>query len=184
MGMFHSDGKFQAHSGRTVRVGDDGTVMFDKANGYLSPESAMDAEEFFQAKRDRELGRWRDPLNPDYVVYLVPSDDMVRVLDERDGMQITALRADVRGFEPSGSTRGLFKVAWNFFDAHPVRQPWDDAKPGEIWAVSVEGQEMFAVHAVAGFLGEVVFKSVEGTNVNMRSSAYTVARKIWPEDAS
>ena len=59
---------FRARSGRTVSARSDGSVMFDHANGYLSPASVMDAEEFFQARRDAELGRWRYPLEPDCLV--------------------------------------------------------------------------------------------------------------------
>ena len=47
------------------------------------------AREYFQAERDEQLGRWRDPENPDIVVYALNMEDgedrCIRLLNELSG---------------------------------------------------------------------------------------------------
>ncbi|MGX9346606.1 hypothetical protein [Microbacterium sp. KNMS] len=146
--------------------------------------SALDAEalaEFFRAEEDDRLGRWRWPDNPDYVVYPQHSEgggrpDSFRVFKESTGntwsYDLEHLR-DTEG-EPWDAARA-------YFDAHPQRKPWEDAKPGDVWAFEVEGEEMFAAFAIEGFLS-VDFVTPTGKPVNLRSSVLTSARRIWPEE--
>lgn len=125
--MFQAS-EFHARSGRRVRMGEDGTVMFDGANGYLSPQTAMDAEEFMQAKRDADLARWRWPVNPDFVVYK-RAEAGVLVVDERDGNNWYYSPYDV-------NRAGLpYDAACAYWEAHPHRA-WEDAQSGDIWQLT------------------------------------------------
>ena len=100
----------------------------------LLSDKAEAVRNFFQEKRDRALGRWRDPVNPDMVCY--PLDDGalvdVRVLNERTGesffyARYTALN---QKFDTS------FETATRYYAAHPAMRPWEDAKEGEYWLVT------------------------------------------------
>lgn len=174
--------EFRARSGRTVTSRSDGSVMFDHANGYLSPASVMDAEEFFQAKRDAELGRWRWPENPDYVVYRGrDDDDTVVVIDERNGSNAVYDRGDSDSeFE---RWKSHHDAAFAYFEAHPERKPWEEAKPGEVWALTTaDGREMaYAVMSVAE--SGVVFESHDW-RYDLDNTQIKSGRRLWPEDAS
>jgi hypothetical protein len=90
------------------------------------------------ANRDTELGRWRSPTDPDFVVYRHGRDDIVDdpyyreclVVDERDGSHHRF------GSDISSCYGGEKKeIAREYFDAHPYVEPtpWSLAKDGEIW---------------------------------------------------
>lgn len=123
---------FKAASGRMVRPAEDGSVLFGAGIGYLSREAAFDAEEFYQAKRDAELDRWRYPLDPSLVVY-----ENVRgtafVFDEDAGDYQSFTRAEAYAIE--GLT--YRRAARAYFEAHPERKPWEDANAGEVWVLTV-----------------------------------------------
>lgn len=164
--MFQKDGKFRTRSGRTVTVKEDGGLIFDHANGYLSTETAMDAEEFFQAKRDAEIGRWRWPENPHYVVY--PLAGQARVIDERTG------REHVFGRVDDSREWAMADAAEAYFEAHPERKPWHGAEADEVWVI--DGKPW-------GVYGGMFRRN--GTPALMLTDAgITDARRIWPEDAS
>lgn len=178
--------EFKASNGVRVRIDnpylDLHTGWNWKAVGRSEETQAL--REFFQAERDEELGRWRWPENPDYVVYPKVGSEVeptagARVVHEKSGRSKDVGREVISACDAVVSVFG--QAARTYFDAHPEPKPWEDAKPGDIWVLSVEGVESYAVHATAGFLGEVVFKTIAGTNVNMRSSVITDARRIWPE---
>lgn len=96
--------------------------------------------EFFQAERDESLGRWRSKEHPDYVVYQ-NRHGQVNVLYEPDGL---SSRAYGRGEFPG--TSGRFPdIAAEYFAAHPEPKPWHDAKPGEAWLVTADGDEQLCV---------------------------------------
>ena len=88
----------------------------------------------FQEKRDRALGRWRDPVNPDMVCYPVDDSTLVdlRVLDERTGESFFYSRDSVlnQKFRPS------FETAVRYYASHPTMRPWEEAKEGEYWLVT------------------------------------------------
>lgn len=184
--MFQKDGKFRTRSGRTVTVKEDGGLIFDHANGYLSTETAMDAEEFFQAKHDNEIGRWRCAADPEYVVY----PDALRVHGARSGIRVWNERtgvsrhyANVEGVDGLG---GYFdEAARAYFEAHPERKPWHDAKPGQVWALTVDGAEsaFYPSKSLARAFTPVAPETGR-TAVSMDSFEITDGRKIWPKDAS
>lgn len=136
-------GVFKAASGREVKSGEDGSLSFDRRNGYLSPRCVMDAEEFFRAKRDAELGRWRWPLNPDYVVYRdktpagEPTDGTVVVIHEPSGDRLWA-DPDGGSSGDGGTAQLMREAAFAYFVTHPfTRKPWQGAEAGEVWVITV-----------------------------------------------
>ena len=63
----------------------------------------------------------------------------------------------------------------------PVRQPWHDAKMGEVWAVSHDNGDQYAYRVIRKF-GVSTFEFVDGeTNFPVTDSDITSARRIWPE---
>lgn len=183
--------EFRAQSGRTVKSGENGALHFHLGTGYLSPASAMDAEEFFQAKGDAELSRWRYPLEPDYVVYPNPDEAFERmfgpnldlvVLRESDGMTKGYVRAEDQGGPPMDHRVGHILAARAYFEAHPERKPWEDAKPGEAWEITYTALTSPQVTKVAIRTDRNTWKTdVLEMEFN---HAITAARRIWPEDAS
>lgn len=168
--------EFRARSGRLVRLRNDGSLHFHRGNGYLGADEVFDAEEFFQAKRDAELGRWRWTENPHYVVYPSGHGGQVAVVDESNGERRHYSRSLCATTAPP-SLDGIHAAAHAFFEAHPERKPWVAAKTGEGWAVTLGGEERLA--------------TVQDTYFWIGSEAYSVtdpeiadARKVWPEDAS
>lgn len=180
--------EFRARSGRTVKSRSDGSVMFDHAKGYLSPASVMDAEEFFQAKRDAELGRWRWPANPQWIVYprrpgFVPYGDAdLLVINEVDGSAMEYVATDDDGTCYTGREEPAAEAARAYFEAHPERKPWEDAAPGEAWEITYTALASPQVTKVAIRTDRNTWKTdVLEMEFN---HAITSARRIWPEDAS
>ncbi|GAA4774358.1 hypothetical protein [Microbacterium gilvum] len=137
--------------------------------------------ECLDAERDADLGRWRWPENPNYMVY--PRDDgHVAVLSEPEGVAAFCVtRAAARG---AGEGNPFLVAARAYFEDHPERKPWEDAKPGEVWAVTLHGKERpckvveptYSEHAVA-FLP----LNEPSPTWFVPSAAITEARRIWPE---
>ena len=100
----------------------------------LLNEVVVGVRNSFQEKRDRALGRWRDPVNPDMVCYPVDDSTLVdlRVLDERTGESFFYARYNIlnQKFRPS------FETAVRYYDSHPIMRPWEEAKEGEYWLVT------------------------------------------------
>ena len=109
-------------------------------NTILWSDEAEGVRNYFQTKRDRELGRWRDPVDPDMVCYPIEDRPLadVRVLDERTGVTKFYGRND-----PSlwayGSTG---RTALRYFEAHPPKKPWEKAAQGDIWILTSHGGEV------------------------------------------
>lgn len=178
--------EWRARSGRTIKPLEDGTITFKGSHGYLAPLTAMDAEEFFQAKRDDELGRWRWPENPDYVV-MDDGLNFVKILHE-PSMETTTWE---RGWKNTRSVADEAGVA--YFEAHPERKPWQEAKPGETWRLTVTDRNpddfdlTFNVIGVEGYI-DARFARAQVSGQQMEypvdSPAIVAGRRIWPEDAS
>lgn len=57
------------------------------------------------------------------------------------------------------------------------------AKPGDVWAFSIEGEESIVGFAVvADVWGHIEFRTVLGNALKLPTSVYTDARKIWPPE--
>ncbi|MBS0231747.1 MAG: hypothetical protein JSS52_11400 [Proteobacteria bacterium] len=169
-------GEFVAASGRKVRIRKDGSVEFGLMNGYLPKESVFDAEEYFRARRDEELGRWRYPYDPDFVVREIDRDSFdrrrVEVLNERTFEKTV--------FNPVVATgeSAKHRAARAFFEAHPAPKPWHGAQAGEFWTVTHAGEdETCRVDDVAGTL-RFVGVSGWGTSVSMPITHHSITTAV------
>lgn len=132
--------------------------------------------EFFQHERDQELGRWRWPENPDYVLYPIEGSESVRVLDERNARE-SLIRRGVLQTDFGGKHWGAARA---YFDAHPEPKPWHDAKPGEVWVLTYGGQETAHVWTNRWAGGGNAFVS-DRAIIEADDPDITAARRIWPE---
>ena len=103
-------------------------------NTILWSDEAEGVRNYFQKKQDMELGRWRDPENPDMVCY--PLDDRalvdLRVLDERTGESFYYAR-DIVIYQ---TFYEAFETAVRYYASDPIKRSWEGAKEGEYWLVT------------------------------------------------
>lgn len=166
-----------------LRIGAHGRVSAD-----LPEWQAL--REFFCAERDEELGRWRWPENPKWIVYAkrpgfspVGNADLL-VVNEVDGCAMEYITADDDGATYVGPDERAAKAArayLDYLDARPESRPWEDAKPGEVWVLSFRDHESPWV-AEGGDYRHLFRRGDQSiTKVHMD---ITAGRRIWPEDAS
>lgn len=167
-----------------VKTGPDGSLRFGLSRGYIAPDEVMDAEEFFQAKRDEHFGRWRYPLEPTLVVYA--DTETVKVFDEKTGRTVAYYRDDWPTNQPPEETRLARDAANAYLEAHPER-PAAEAKVGEIWELVIDdgSEHTVFVHADRTMGGRDGV-SAGGAYFDIDDVSNVVsARKVWgPEDAS
>ena len=153
------------------------TITRDRAVRWrpgIPPDLVSSAlREYFQAERDDALGRWRDPENPNIVVYPRPAlDDLhgrrVWLLDEHSG----EARLDWEHIAlPSGPARRYFQD-----HPEPKPRPWEEAKPGDIWVLTRWGTaEPFLVED-----GEFITDD-PAVIVDLDDDSITAGRRIWSE---
>lgn len=119
---------FTASNGTEVHIDDRGYLLATGGTG--EPDAVTQAtggadfgvqalREFFQHERDTELGRWRDPDNPNMVVYLTTADcdgtRRVCVIDERTGDRYVVFDGDTR----YGVFAPVTETAARYFVQHP-----------------------------------------------------------------
>ena len=108
-------------------------------NGIYTLETTEALRAFFQAERDTELGRWRDPENKDMVAYRMPEDDdgcgrCILLLDENTG--------DNHWEWEQIATSG---PALRYFAAHPEPEPrppfaaYVDKNGSAVWVTDENG---------------------------------------------
>ena len=107
-----------------VDLDEDGRIHLSRAghsaNGIYTLETTEALRAFFQAERDEALGRWRDPENPNTVVY--PHDDVnTTVHDETTGAYLNWSREQAEDDEYSLGFG--FATARAYFAAHPEPEP-------------------------------------------------------------
>lgn len=172
---------FRARGGMTVRECPDGSLKVGNVDGYLSQPAAFAAEEYYLAKRDAEIGRWRWPENPDYVVYQQAGEQGVRVIHEPSGYVRDYLARRAAERLPNAIPA---QAAVAYFKAHPERKPWHAAKYGEVWQVEHTGGQVDLCRVNAW----EKFEQVSGTGVlvsmPITRESITAAVRVWPEDAS
>ena len=145
---------------------------------FLSEDEMDELRAHLQAERDEELGRWRDPKNPDLVVYPVAGAlDAVWVMYEGDGSRYHATRTGPRNLLP----HYVSEAAGRYFAAHPEPKPWEKARPycDEIWVLTIHGCEQPVY--VDEFCGEPVFQVPGGETISLHRESITAGRRIWPE---
>ena len=150
-------------------------LLWDWSDMELPTADFKTLREYFQAERDEELGRWRDPEIPDWVVYprLGSSRDTVHVINEYDGLPYMRERDQVAYADSEFS-----EVARRYFAAHPEPEPhpWKEAKPGEVWVLTRWGTaEPFLVTG-----GEFITADL-AVIVDLDSDSITAGHRIWPE---
>ncbi|MCE0510875.1 hypothetical protein LVJ59_17650 [Microbacterium sp. KKR3/1] len=144
-----------------------------------SPNDAQALREFFKHERDEELGRWRWPENPDYVV-MDRGVGFVAILHEPT-MGTTTWERSWRDARSTPDEAGLA-----YFDAHPERKPWHEAKPGEVWALTTnQHAEEWAAKVSTDQEGVLIFELIlSEMKFRIDDELFISGRKIWPEDAS
>ena len=177
---------FTASNGMTVDRDHNGDVLLDRATTqslYMKDGTALALREFFQHERDEELGRWRDPDNPRLTVY--PTEgyetDEITILDDVDAETYTITRASAERSQ-GGWWHDTAKA---YFEAHPERKPWEDAKDGEIWEFTLgcsSGQ--YLADGGRFFLLPLRAPSDPGWKPASFASNFETGERIWPEDAS
>lgn len=186
--------EFKASDGTIIRWGEDSQIEWewggaskqeDRRIPYMvsSPIDGAMAE-WYRHRRDEELGRWRDPEYPDFVVYRDPRYDgrdgrFIRVVNESTGQTYN--------FGEHFSSLGLGEwaafegVARDWFAAHPVEEPWHAAEPGEAWEITLDGVQEAAI--VSWTLpDDKRFCMAGGSHVELTDPGITGGRRIWPED--
>ena len=127
-----------------VSLDEDGRIHLSRAgygNGTYTLETTEALRAFFQAERDEELGRWRDPENPDYVVYPL-ADGTVMIFNEQSQYREFWSRKGTREYELKG---GSADVARRYFAAHPEPKPrppfaaYVDKNGSAVWVTDENG---------------------------------------------
>lgn len=177
--------KFTASNGGTLTANKfmAGVAVLELNSGisHLDDADMQALREFFRQERDEELGRWRWPENPDYVVY-ADEDDHVSTIHEPTGVEQGYFsRAVASTYAGRG---GAEQAAHAYFEAHPEPKPWQDAKPGEIWALTVldEGAERAYTVRPGRFVGEDA--RGEYWTPPFDCKTFTAGRRIWPEPSN
>ena len=139
----------------------------------VSDDQANALREYFQHERDRELGRWRWPENPEWVMYQ-GGPGSVWVFDE-DDPYLTRIYCSEVSRVPFSHNSAL-GAATAYFAAHHEPKPWHDAKPGEVWAIVTENvAEEVAVQRTPNGLWQFCDGVVRDDELPIES-----ARRIWP----
>lgn len=171
-----------------------GENMLDGAP-WLGRYEVSALREFFQHERDEELGRWRWPENPDYVVYL-RNDGQACVFNEATGVTVYRFRGEHEHLEELRRQSGEevmphTHAARAYFEAHPERKPWHAPDAGDHWALHIahgmalSGDEHLYKYTRWGSQGRWGFVPTDGGSVlDPTDPTITAGRRIWPEDAS
>jgi hypothetical protein len=157
------------------------------SSAYLGFEQMKAWREFARAEGDERLGRWRWPENPDYVVYPdVDGYGVHNVVSESDGVSLMATRKGIHAHKDTHAD-----AARAYFAAHPEPKPWHNAKPGEVWVVTIDGHARphYVQDNRGDTVGGVAFVAINPTHgqpghVGINAPAVTDARRVYPEGDS
>lgn len=177
--------RFVASNGWEVEAGDltdlDGESVASRAWGGWDAliEYGRHLE---RTERDKALGRWRSPTHPEYVVY---SLDPGRISVLHEGACYISDYREERARRDEKATV-FAEVAVEYFDAHKPDahkpqepKPWLDAKPGEVWVLTLDGDE-FAWGVGDGVdAGKFIYAGGE-SNVPLNYPGITAGYRIWP----
>ena len=149
----------------------------------LSEEEMDELRAHLQAERDEQLGRWRDPENPDCICYPVAGDpDDIWVVYEGSGLAY--MRERNQAFYAGNR---FSEVARRYFAAHPdvePHKPWHDAKVGEYWLVTLEGAD--PIPTTVGNYGENLYFTIDDDNLYCPTDDHRIqnAVRLTPEGSS
>lgn len=173
---------FTASNGLVITPHQDGSVRWETGSRPTVVAAAL--REFFQRERDEELGRVRWPEDPDYVIYLPDEDGDIYVMAESapsDGFHVSRKWAETSGPHGMAWARA---AAW-YFENHPPRKPWHDARHHELWLLTIQGcqPEVYIYrdgdHAWAGAFRPVA--NEDRVSFKPTDPLITDAHRIWPE---
>lgn len=179
--------KFTASNGWELRS--NGAIYSSDRAAYplIGKDAVKALRGLFLHERDQELGRWRWPENPDYVVYRKAASASephpgVRVVHEATGRSRDIGVEVNNACDPTVSMFG--RAARAYFAAHPEPKPWHDAKPGEVWVLTVDGYEDMVMTVHESKYGGYRFRLTDqdGTIYALDTPAITAGRRIWPEE--
>lgn len=168
---------FTASNGYALRLFEDGWLNMDNAEGdcidNVPPNRLTALREYFTAERDAELGRERDAINSDLVVY-PKGDDQVCVINESactiwDFTRSYALDAL--------DDPGRLGAASRYFEQHPEPREWKSAPAGELWEITntLGDTRTVITH------GDGSYTSQDGTT--WYANEIASATRIWPEES-
>ena len=166
---------FTATNGILFTITEDGVLRWE---GGYDPRRVTDAlREYFQRERDTQLGRWRDPQNPDMVCFpVVGALDAVWVVYEGDGSRYHATRTDWERIRP----HYVSETAGRYFAAHPEPEPWDAAQPDEIWVLTINNDTEEVFHCGERGLYSLKTGNPLGSLLSCGSNKITAGHRIWP----
>ncbi|HLS01115.1 MAG TPA: hypothetical protein VK054_03920 [Beutenbergiaceae bacterium] len=164
---------FTASNG--VRIKANPSMPWRYMDGYC-PGTDLDTAmaEYYQHRRDVELGRWRDPENP-YMVCYPFGPKVVRVLDETAGLRWDINRHDEDGYLPT--TSDVREAAARYFEQHPEPKPWHNAQDGELWVLTIDGGQEGALAWRTP--AHAQFETATGT-IDATDTRITHATRVWP----
>ena len=173
--------QIEADLGPVVRIWEGSSR--DKENNrlrgfsYLNDRDVEALREFFQHERDQELGRWRDPENLHRVAYAT-SPQTVLIMDESTGRGAEYSRQTANASSDNYGDRLKRQSARAYFAAHPEPKPWHDAKPGDVWVLTVAGKE----HPWGFDPIDQRFVYAGGESwLRRNDEMISAGRRIWPE---
>lgn len=176
--------RFEASNGVEVWRDKKDSLM---TNNWVSSDSVgtEDAEalrEYFQHERDEELGHWRDPNTPGYIVHpdpLIPR--LVTVLHEKSWQVLRIYEKPTHRTIESKRWIEATAAAQAYFEANPEPRPWNDAKVGEVWILTQgDNNEVRAWNRVDGgqwHSSDNRWWLIEDEDI----AAITAGRRIYPE---
>lgn len=167
---------FTASNGDTIETRPNGDLVVKSGHDteWLSPFAVDALHEYLQHQRDEELVRWRSKEHPNYVVY-PQGPDAIEILCETDGRSHTCGR-------DCPHSRWMLSYKWaevqdEYFAAHPEKKPWHDAQSGELWILTIDGEQVGAL-AWRPAPGPT-FETATGT-LRHDDPDITAGRRIWP----
>ena len=169
---------FTARNGVQLWKHPSGSVEWEPGQPHGRVTAAL--REYFEAERDIELGRWRFPDAPRFVVYPLPAvsghDRGLRVVDESDGTSVYIGENANRPFDQ------WQKIAAAYLEAHPYEKPWrDESLIGDVWEITVKGVERAAILGNNGdwLLGD---GHTIATNAGRDENIITAGRLIYRKE--
>lgn len=152
-------------------------------------QSMVALGEFFQAKRDKELGRWRW-TNPDdgqdYLVRELGYDSVIRVTSESTLETLDWTPEQYEGFIYKHMKP--VKAILAYLETRPTPKPWHDAKQNELWELTIQGgitaPEVYRFAHDTTCADSKVFRPVNYPQrvwFDARDKRIESARRIYPE---
>lgn len=151
---------------------------------WLGRENMDSIREQILAERDKELGRWRDPVEKNATVYRMGAclgSRRIMISNELNGASEEVLEIALDECVTDWS-KG---IAERYFAAHPIKKPWHTPKHLEIWALTIQGCPSEAYIYREGYPNrEPAFRPVnheDRVRFAPTDPKIVDAHRIWPE---